>query len=172
MSICNSLTVTPPTKKQNTHIGAEAVLASIQTKLEDSLSIDCIMEDIKIDIEEVEGENVSILSISYFNLTDENSTTLLGILQQQEINPSTIMLNLGSGGISSSCKGVNCADPCTGETGKTPAGEIIVFSCTGCENAKDPTKGKSCDYETTQRLVSDIVFESFMTNISANTIIE
>ena len=37
------------------------------------------MEDIKIDIEEVEGENVSILSISYFNLTDENSTTLLGI---------------------------------------------------------------------------------------------
>lgn len=141
------------------------VLSNIQSQFKDSLNINCIMEDIRISIKNVDKEDVPVVSISYFDLDNEVAVTMFGILTQHSGVSSSIMLALGCGEIRASCIGVNCKEPCEGNIGNTAAGESVVFGCKGCEHALDPEQNHSCNYNVTQGIVSRLVFDCFQMDI-------
>lgn len=141
------------------------VLSSIQSQFKDTLNMNCIMENIRITIKNVDKEDVPVMSISYFDLDNEVAVTMFGILTQHSGVSSSIMLALGCGEISSKCIGVNCEETCEGNVGKTAAGELVVFGCNGCEHAHNPKENHSCDYNVTQSIVSRLVFDSFKSSL-------
>lgn len=136
------------------------VLSEIQTKFRDSLNIDCVMEDIRIDIIDVEKEEIPVLSVSYFDLDEEKSVTLFGILKQYVNGPSAVTLTLGCREIIAKCTGVNCKETCKAKWEKDPLGWDIFEGCTKCI-AKDPLKDYFCKDDPVQRLVSLAIFDSF-----------
>lgn len=141
------------------------VLYSIQSQFKDLLNMNCIMEDIRISIKNVDKEDIPVISISYFDLDNEVAVTMFGLLTQHSGVSSSVMLALGCGGISARCIGVNCEETCEGDVGKTAAGELVVFGCKGYEHAHDPKQNHSCSYNVTQGIVSRLVFDGFKSSL-------
>ena len=142
----------------------QKVLSNIQTKIKESLDMNCIMEDIKISIYEFDKEEVPILSISYFDLDEEKAVTMYGVLKRHTVGSSSTMLSLPSGGISARCIGSNCGKGCDPVGERNQFGELIIFTCSPCY-PKDPQKPYSCSYTPGQELISSIVFECIRLDI-------
>lgn len=141
----------------------EQVLSSIQSQLKDSLEMTCIMEDIRIYIKDVDRMKVPVVEISYFDIDQESSVTMFGILRKLGGDSSPVMLALGCDEICARCVGVNCKKGCNDILLQSSGGVVTVIGCTACTEPYDPKKSYWCDFKITQRLISNLIFRSFQT---------
>lgn len=179
----NEMLVTSPSQHKNTKMDGEIIIAewsdngisyrfdkhhvlsNIQTQFKDSLNVNCVMEDIQITIKDVDNEKVPIIAISYFDFDNEVAVTMFGILTQYAEKSPSVMLALKCREISARCIGVNCKEGCNPIVGKTMSGGTLVLDCSNCTKASNPNKSYKCDYNVTQRLVSRLVFDSFLMDL-------
>ncbi len=142
------------------------VLSAIQSRFQDSLKINCVMEDLNIYIVDVENEILPVVSISYFDIDNECSATMFGTLKQYTNRSSSIILTLGCGEIMHRCMGKNCSKPCSATYGKDPYGGTIFTGCTPC-TAKNPQKEAFCrEMDPFQGLISLAIFDSFLEGLN------
>lgn len=133
------------------------VLSYIHARFMKELGKDCIMEDIRISTKKVGKEQVHIVSISYFDVSEEKSVAMFGVLE----NHSGGQLVLRYENLSARCVGRNCRTGCTPLTTQNKEGRVIVYDCVPCVNPIEYNKPYKCEYIPAQGYIPTIVYEGF-----------